>query len=79
LIEWANGGIVLALLLLNATLGIFEEYRADKALQRLKSKLQIQARVLREGQWLTLASKELVPGDIVRVRDGDFVPAVRAA
>ena len=67
--------IIVALIVFNAFLSFSEEQRANKALELLKSKLQVQARVLRDGQWKLIPAKYLVPGDIVRVRAGDFVPA----
>jgi len=67
--------IIVALIVFNAFLSFSEEQRANKALEILKSKLQVQARVLRDGQWKLIPAKLLVPGDIVRVRAGDFVPA----
>jgi H+-transporting ATPase len=66
---------VIALLILNSTLGFIHEQRASKAVEFLKSKLQVTARVLRDGTWKLISSKELVPGDVIRVRIGDFVPA----
>jgi len=67
--------IIVALIVFNAFLSFSEEQRANRALELLKSKLQVQARVLRDGQWKLIPAKYLVPGDIVRVRAGDFVPA----
>ncbi len=67
--------IVSALLFLNAILSFAQEQRASGAIEMLRSKLQVNARVLRSGAWQTLPARELVPGDIVRVRPGDFVPA----
>lgn len=67
--------IVTALLLLNAILGFIQEHQAAKAVDVLKNKLQINARVLRDNHWSLIPSRELVDGDIVRVRSGDFVPA----
>ncbi len=67
--------IILALLILNAILGFLQEERASKAVDTLKQKLRVNARALREGRWLMLPARELVPGDVVRVRAGDFVPA----
>jgi len=63
------------LLLINAIIGFFQESRAQKVIKMLQSKLQIQTRVLRDGKWSDLPARELVPGDIVRLRMGDFVPA----
>jgi len=67
--------IVIALLLLNAVLGFIQEYQASKAVETLRNNLQLNAKVLRDNVWLIIPARELVCGDIVRVRNGDFVPA----
>ena len=67
--------IIAALLLVNAVLGFMQEQQATRAVKALKQKLQLQARVLRDGVWQTVSAAEIVPGDVVRVRSGDFVPA----
>jgi len=67
--------IILALLLLNAIVGFWQENKAANAIELLKQKLAVSARVLRDGSWITVAARELVPGDIIRVRLGDVVPA----
>jgi len=67
--------IVIILLLLNAILGFIQEYQASRSIEALKSKLQVNARVLRDSAWKIVPSRELVPGDIVRIRSGDYVPA----
>lgn len=67
--------IITALLFLNSVLGFVQEEKASKAVEMLKSKLQINARVLRDNVWRIIPARELVPGDIVRIRAGDFVPA----
>jgi len=67
--------IILALLLLNAVVGFWEENKAANAIDLLKQKLAVTARVLRDGSWSEIAARELVPGDIIRVRLGDVVPA----
>ena len=67
--------IVVALLLLNAILGFFQEQRASGAVDTLKQKLRVNARALRDGTWQIIPARDLVPGDIVRIRAGDFVPA----
>lgn len=67
--------IVTGLLVFNALLGFAEEQKASNAVEDLKEKLQVNARVLREGAWKTVGARELVPGDVVRTRSGDFVPA----
>jgi H+-transporting ATPase len=67
--------IIIALIVFNAILSFSEEQRANKALEMLKSRLQVTARVLRDGNWRNIPSRYLVPGDVVRIRLGDFVPA----
>ncbi len=67
--------IIIALLIFNAIVSFFEEYKADKSIELLKEKLTINARVLRSGKWVLLPSREIVPGDIIRLRLGDIVPA----
>jgi len=67
--------IILALLVLNSIISYVQEYKAGNAVEMLKNKLTVNARVLRDGKWQTVPAGELVPGDIVRVRLGDFVPA----
>ena len=73
--HWEDFWIIFALLLLNATVGFWQEYKADDAINLLKQKLALVARVFRNGKWNELQARELVPGDVVRVRLGDIVPA----
>lgn len=67
--------IIGALLLFNSVLGFLQEEKASGAIESLKKKLQVNARVQRDGKWSTVPARELVPGDVVRIRAGDFVPA----
>ena len=73
--HWPDFGIILILLLANAVVGFWEEHQAGNAIAALKAKLAITARVKRDGKWITPAARELVPGDVIRVRLGDIVPA----
>ena len=73
--HWEDVGVIGALLVLNAAVGFFQENKADNAIELLKQKLALKARVLRGGEWREAPARELVPGDIVRVRLGDIVPA----
>jgi H+-transporting ATPase len=73
--HWADFGIITALLLANATVGFWEEHKADNTIAELKAKLALKARVIRDGKWILISARELVPGDIVRLRIGDIVPA----
>ncbi|MFX0072300.1 MAG: plasma-membrane proton-efflux P-type ATPase, partial [Candidatus Hermodarchaeota archaeon] len=67
--------IILAMLLINAIVRFWEENKADNAVELLKQKLAMEARVLRDGHWTDILAKDLVPGDIIRVRLGDIIPA----
>lgn len=67
--------VVSALLVVNAVLGFMQERRAAGAVETLRRRLQVSARVLRDGAWQVVPARELVPGDIVRARPGDIVPA----
>jgi len=67
--------IVMGLLVFNAIIGFAQEQNAANAVEALKKKLQVNAKVLRDGIWKTITARELVPGDIIRIRTGDFVPA----
>jgi H+-transporting ATPase len=67
--------IVGGLLLINAIISFTQELRAGSAVEMLRTRLKVKARVLRDGAWAVLPARDLVPGDIVRVRSGDFVPA----
>jgi len=73
--HWADLGIILALLIVNAVVGFWEEYQAGNTIDALKAKLAPNARVKRDGQWSTIPARELVPGDVIRVRIGDILPA----
>jgi plasma-membrane proton-efflux P-type ATPase len=67
--------VALSLLLVNAVLSFLQEQRSSSAVNLLRHRLQITARVLRNGNWGACGARELVCGDIVRIRAGDFVPA----
>jgi H+-transporting ATPase len=67
--------IILALLLMNGIVGFWEEYQAGNAIEALKAKLALRARVKRNNEWKSTEARELVPGDIIRLRMGDIIPA----
>jgi H+-transporting ATPase len=73
--HWEDFGIIFALLMLNAVVGFWQERKADNAIELLKQRLALKARTLRDGKWAEIPAGELVPGDVVRVRLGDIVPA----
>jgi H+-transporting ATPase len=73
--HWEDCAIILVLLLMNAGVGFWEEYQAGNAIAALKTKLALHARVKRDAAWTTIPARELVPGDLLRVRIGEIVPA----
>jgi H+-transporting ATPase len=73
--HWEDFFIILALLLMNAGVGFWEEFQAGNAVAALKATLALQARVKRDGTWTTIPARQLVPGDVVHIRIGDIVPA----
>ncbi len=73
--HWSDFGIILLLLFTNAIVGFWEERQAGNEIAALKAKLAIKARVQRDGKWINPPARELVPGDVIRLRLGDIVPA----
>ncbi|MFZ3321186.1 MAG: plasma-membrane proton-efflux P-type ATPase [Usitatibacter sp.] len=73
--HWPDFFIILLLLLANGVIGFWEEREAGNAIAALKAKLAIRARVKRDGKWINPPARELVPGDAIRLRLGDIVPA----
>ncbi len=73
--EWIDASAILAIVILNATLGVIQERRAEEALAALKKLAAPEAQVLRGGSRRTVPGPELVPGDIVFIEAGNFVPA----
>jgi H+-transporting ATPase len=73
--HYEDFAIIFTLLIVNAVVGFWQEHKADNAIEMLKKRLAPKARVLRDGKWSEIPSRELVPDDVVRVRLGDIVPA----
>jgi H+-transporting ATPase len=73
--HWPDFFIILLLLVSNAVVGFWEERQAGNAIAALKAKLAIKAKVKRDGKWTDPAAREVVPGDVIRLRLGDIVPA----
>ncbi len=76
--NWAElfePGLIVLIVILNAIMGVYQEGKAEKALDALKNMSAPHARVLRSGEEKIIDAAELVPGDIIRLEAGDFVPA----
>lgn len=67
--------IIMVMLIFNALIGFWEEHKASNALEALKKGLALKARALRDGQWAEINAADLVPGDVIRIRLGDVIPA----
>jgi H+-transporting ATPase len=72
--HWADLAIISLLLVVNAVVGFFEENKAKDEIELLKKRLAVKAIVLRDGKWVQVPARELVPGDIIRLRLGNIVP-----
>ena len=73
--HWLDFFIILLLLVSNAVVGFWEEHQAGNAIEALKARLASNARVKRDGKWTNPKASEVVPGDVVRLRLGDIIPA----
>ena len=73
--HWDDFIIIIAMLFINAIVRFWEENKADNAIELLKEKLALKAKVFRNMEWISIESRELVPGDIVHIRLGDIIPA----
>lgn len=73
--EFTEGIVIMAIVVLNAVLGVTQESRAEKALAALKKLAAPNARVRRDGVTVTVPTRELVPGDVVLIEAGDHIPA----
>jgi len=73
--HWEDFYIIISLLIINGVIGFWQEHKAENIIEYLKKRLSLTARVLRDGKWVVIPARELVPGDIIRLRLGDIVPA----
>lgn len=67
--------VILAVILLNAAMGFFQEYKADKAIRALKTIIVPYAKVLRDKEVIQIKARDLVPGDIILIEEGDKIPS----
>lgn len=73
--HWLDTTVILAVVIINAIIGFIQEGKAEQALAGIRQMLSVNANVCREGKWQQLPAAALVPGDIVKIRSGDRVPA----
>lgn len=73
--HWSDFFIIVTLLLFNAGIGFWQEVKASNALEALKAQLALKAKVLRDGDWTEIEALQLVPGDVIKIKIGDIIPA----
>jgi P-type Na+/K+ transporter len=73
--DFVEGGVITAVIVLNVVIGFYQEFKAEKKMDALKSLSSPSAAVIRDGEAVTIPSGEVVPGDIVSIKTGDTVPA----
>jgi H+-transporting ATPase len=73
--DWIDFGVIIGILLLNATVGWYQEKQAADVVASLKGDIAMRCTVVRDGQEQELKARELVPGDIIIIEDGQVVPA----
>jgi magnesium-transporting ATPase (P-type) len=73
--HWVDTGVILAVVVVNAIIGFIQEGKAEQALAGIRKMLSLHAHAQRDGEWDEIEAEDLVPGDIVRLRSGDRVPA----
>lgn len=72
--DWIDFGVIIAILMLNAFVGFYQEKSAEDIVSKLKGDIAMKTMVVRDGQEQTILARELVPGDIVIIQDGQTVP-----
>jgi len=73
--DWVEASAIMAIVILNAAMGVIQERRAEEALAKLKELAAPEANIMRNGRRITLPARELVPGDIVYLESGNYIPA----
>jgi magnesium-transporting ATPase (P-type) len=73
--HWVDTGVIFGVVLINAIIGFIQEGKAEEALEGIRKMLSVHAQALRGGEWKEVEAEDVVPGDIVRLRSGDRVPA----
>jgi len=73
--EYIDAGVIIGFVIINAVLGFYQEYKSEQSLRALQQFIKPKASVKRDSQWHTIDSRDLVPGDIIKLGTGDVVPA----
>ncbi len=73
--DYTDGTVILVILLINTSLGFYQEYKSEKIIEKLSRLITKQVRLKRDGKMMLLDESRIVPGDVLTVREGDIVPA----
>lgn len=73
--EWVDFGVIIAAVIINTILGFIQELKADRSVENLRRMVEIQARVMRDGEVQLISAKDVAPGDILLLHEGDKIPA----
>lgn len=73
--DWIEGGVICAIMFLNAGVGFAQEFKAEKTMDSLRQMASPTSQVVRNGQQITVGTRELVPGDVIVLKAGDVVGA----
>jgi Mg2+-importing ATPase len=73
--DYTDGTVILVILLINTSLGFYQEYKSEKIIEKLSQLITKQVRLKRDGKVVLVADSQIVPGDVLTVREGDIVPA----
>ena len=71
----SSAGIIIAIVLVGAVIDFIQTYRSQTAVERLREGVALTATTLRDGAWIEVPRREIVPGDVIRLTAGDLVPA----
>ena len=73
--EWVDAAIILVIVLGSTVLSFYQEYSASSAAEKLKQRVQIKSKVMRDGKPIDIPAEDIVPGDIVQLSAGSLIPA----
>ncbi|HET8707681.1 MAG TPA: HAD-IC family P-type ATPase, partial [Pseudomonadales bacterium] len=73
--EWLDSAVIIAIVIMNGVIGFLQEYRAEQSIQALKKMAAPQTRVWRDGQVILVPSQNIVPGDLIALEAGEYIPA----
>lgn len=73
--SWIEAGVIAAVVMINISVGFFQEFNAEKTMDSLRSLSSPTANAVRDGKTISIPTAEIVPGDMVEIKTGDTIPA----